>query len=155
MKILLACSRCGKSIERYPSKVSPHNFCSRKCLAEYSSRVKNPDGYKSLKDYENMSQNMVRLNKELNPTRMDFSIRAKLSMLRRGSGEGKTYTKSFGVHTHRIIAARMIGRELLPGEIVHHIDQNKRNNRPENLMIFRNQAEHAKWHKEHKGGDAT
>ena len=86
---------------------------------------------------------------------MDFSTKVKLRNSRLGTGQGKTYAKSFGIHTHRIVAARMLGRQLLPGEVVHHIDGNKRNNKPENLMIFENQAAHAIWHGEHKGGDAT
>lgn len=155
MKVNLMCARCGKEIEKYPSQVKPHNFCSRKCLAEYSSKQKNPQEYDSLKNYKNMSRHMAELNKELNPERMGFSTRAKLSMAKRGKGEGKTYTKSFGIHTHRIIAARNLGRKLLPGEVVHHIDGNKRNNNPKNLMVFSSQADHAKWHKEHGGGDAT
>lgn len=152
--IKTACARCGKEIEIYPCKIKPHNFCSRRCLAEYSSKTKNPDGYLKLKDYKNISKHMTELNIKLNPGRMTFSVRAKLSVARKGSGEGKTYAKSFGQHTHRMMAERMLGRKLLPGEVVHHIDGNKRNNRPGNLMVFKNQAEHAKWHKEHEGGDA-
>ena len=72
----------------------------------------------------------------------------------RGKGDGKSYTKSFGVHTHRKVAELKLGRQLKPGEVVHHIDGNKRNNHPDNLMIFESQAEHARWHGEHKGGDA-
>lgn len=101
-----------------------------------------------------MSRHMTVLNKQLNPDRMGFSTRAKLSMVRRGTGKGLSYTKSFGVHTHRIIAERILGRKLTPGEVVHHIDGNKRNNNPNNLQVFSSQADHARWHKEHEGGDA-
>jgi hypothetical protein len=44
------------------------------------------------------------------------------------------------------MAAQMLGRPLLSGEVVHHIDRDKRNNRPENLMVFASQKEHAAWH---------
>lgn len=101
-----------------------------------------------------MSQNMTRINVQMNPTRMDFPTRVKLRNSRLGKGQGKTYTKSFGVHTHRLVAARMLGRQLLSEEVVHHIDGNKRNNRPDNLMVFENQASHARWHGVHEGGDA-
>ena len=36
---------------------------------------------------------------------------------------------------HVIVAKEMLGRALLPGEIVHHIDGNKQNNQPENLHV--------------------
>lgn len=151
MKVKVACDMCGRIFHKYPSQLKRHNFCSRKCLADFSSADKNPKGYRALKNYENISRHMSDLNKKLNPDRMDFSTRAKLSMGRRGTGSGKSYPKSFGRHLHRTVAERMLGRTLLPGEVVHHIDGNKRNNNPNNLMVFKNQSEHAKWHAEHRG----
>lgn len=39
------------------------------------------------------------------------------------------------VYLHRIIAEQSIGRKLRVGEIVHHLDENKTNNSPENLVV--------------------
>lgn len=90
---------------------------------------------------------------------MTVDVRLKLRDAHMGTGENKTYTKVFGRHEHRFVAEWILGRELLPGEVVHHIDGDKRNNKTTNLMVFPSQAEHAAWHKEHdkehdKGGDA-
>lgn len=150
MKRELKYDFCGKRMYKYPSQIHRHNFCSRKCLADFSSREKNPEAYNDLKDYGNISEHMKQLNAVMNPSRMDFPTRAKLSVKRRGSGSGKSYAKSFGRHTHRMVAERMLGRKLKPGEVVHHIDGNKRNNAPENLMVFSSQSEHAKWHGLHR-----
>lgn len=92
---------------------------------------------------------MKTLNEELNPSRMTPEVKAKLRAAHLGTGKGKTYTKTYGRYTHRIVAEEMLGRPLKPGEVAHHIDRNKRNNNPENLMVFANQAEHAAWHKLH------
>ena len=39
----------------------------------------------------------------------------------------------------------VIGRPLQPGEVVHHIDENKGNNAPDNLMLT-TQSEHIREH---------
>lgn len=59
--------------------------------------------------------------------------------------EGKAYTKTRGRHTHRRAAEHKIGRPLHPGEIVHHLDGDKLNNHPDNLVVM-SQADHVRLH---------
>lgn len=120
------CVGCGKPIKHRPPSVQKRGrpFCSREC-------------------------HMKTLNAELNETRMTPDVKAKIRASRLGTGDGKTYTKTYGRHTHRIVAEQILGRPLRPGEVVHHINHDKRDNRPENLMVFASQAEHARWHKLH------
>lgn len=103
---------------------------------------------------------MKTLNEELNPGRMTPETREKLRNARLDSGAGVTYAKQYGRHEHRIVAEQLLGRELKPGEVVHHVDGDKRNNAPNNIMVFESQSEHMKWHLEHdprfaRGGDAV
>ena len=138
--IIFNCEYCGKEKSVYLSyyKKSKNHFCSREC-------------------------NLKNMNALLNPTRMTEATKSKIALSHMGTGGQKTYTKNKGVHTHRIVAEKMLGRKLSKGEIVHHMDGNKRNNDPINLKVFISQAEHAKWHIENDekyykfkkvGGDA-
>lgn len=47
---------------------------------------------------------------------------------------------------HRVVASQKLGRELLPTEVVHHKDENKLNNSPDNLMVFKTTADHTAYH---------
>lgn len=71
---------------------------------------------------------------------------AKRADALRGRGAGKGYVKRGGRHEHRVVAEEQLGRPLRPGEIVHHEDENKRNNAPGNLGVLPSQAEHARLH---------
>lgn len=71
------------------------------------------------------------------------SFRDKDSL--RYTGRRDNYVKLQGRHMHRVVAEEMLGRALLPGEIVHHKDGDKWNNAPENLEVM-TQAEHARIH---------
>jgi hypothetical protein len=56
-----------------------------------------------------------------------------------------TYRKLNGRHEHRVIAEQMLARPLNRNEIVHHIDGNKHNNDPSNLLVM-TQSEHVRLH---------
>lgn len=146
MKLKIECDMCGREIYRYKSLIKKHNFCSRKCLANFSNKKKNPARYKELKDYTNMGNTLREINKRLNPTRMTPETRAKLREAHLNTGEGKTYTKLYGIHEHRVVAENQLGRPLKKGEVVHHVDGDCRNNNPDNLLVLPSQKEHAALH---------
>lgn len=55
--------------------------------------------------------------------------------------------KGIVLYVHRLVAAEMLGRELLPGEQVHHRNGNRADNRPANLEIL-TAYEHAQRHRQ-------
>lgn len=50
------------------------------------------------------------------------------------------------VYLHVLIAEEQLGRYLFPEEVVHHIDGDKTNNDPTNLMVFHTKADHTSFH---------
>jgi hypothetical protein len=55
--------------------------------------------------------------------------------------------KKVNILQHREKAAEYIGRPLIDVEVVHHCNEIKSDNRPENLWVFACQADHARFHK--------
>lgn len=75
------------------------------------------------------------------------SKKANLIIIKKYRGTGtKWYVNEMGRHQHRIVMEKILGRKLRKGEIVHHKDGDKKNNRPSNLELCKKQADHASLH---------
>lgn len=64
----------------------------------------------------------------------------------RNRGSGKWYRKVGGKHEHRVLMEKKLGRKLLPSEIVHHKNRDKRSNEDDNLEVM-TRAEHIAEHR--------
>jgi hypothetical protein len=48
---------------------------------------------------------------------------------------------------HILVASKTLGRPLVKGEVVHHINFIRDDNRPENLFVFESNSRHISCHK--------
>lgn len=119
------CEVCGKHVVEYrgPKRLAEKEprFCSNKCVG-FSQRGENNPNYKNGK-----------------------------RVLKGGYigivSPGHPHVDSYGVVTeHRLVMEKIVGRFLTKEEVVHHKDKVRSNNKPDNLVLFENQAEHLKMH---------
>jgi hypothetical protein len=147
----LDCKRCGKPFKAYHSKIvrGRAKYCSKACadvellfkkgqhaspcteikkgvpLPEYirSKQIgKTPWNYKGF-TYNDQGYKLVHAPKH------------------------KYADKDGNVREHRIVVEKVIGRELHTFEVVHHINEIRDDNSIENLMVFRSNAAHLRYHR--------
>jgi YHS domain-containing protein len=116
------CLNCKLEFETYrsPSTTIP-KFCSLKCLGEFQKGENNP-AYTGGKHILKTGYYVI-----IKPDHPQCDTRGY-------------------VLEHRFVMECKLGRYLNKGECVHHIDGNKTNNDPSNLMLFKSQSEHIKYH---------
>ena len=130
-QVRVRCSLCGKPYQKTETRIHENNFCCREHLCSWNSR--------RMSEYN-------RLTNPMNQPGGVLESRIRRSRKLRGKGEGKAYRKLLGRHEHRQIVETLLGRSLKTGEVVHHLDGNKRNNDPENLVALPSQSVHCKAH---------
>lgn len=125
------CDYCGRSYKGYPGKPrGKRTFCGVMCRLKWLGE-----------------QNKTKRVNQKGGLTLEERAKIRKSRIDQTPVVHNTYAKVFGRHEHRIVAENMLGRDLVKGEVVHHINHNKRDNSPENLMVFKSQADHVFWEK--------
>lgn len=128
--MIKVCEVCGKEFKTFPCRVEKGHsrFCSRKC------RGVNDRSEKSLGEVDGFN------------TYVATSGYAKI-----------VFGRSSEQLLHVYFMEKHLGRKLVKNEHVHHINENKLDNRLENLLLVDNCGEHQKKHAEIRlkalGGD--
>ncbi len=149
MKKEYKCSSCGVPVFRYDCqlKVTKQICCSKKCVDDLkrNGSVTNC-AFCDTPFYRRFGE------QDLEKGRVNqFCSKECYSNHRILNAKKTTYLKFGSVHRHIIVAEIALGRSLNPGEIVHHIDEDKHNNNIENLAVLPDQKYHADVHFGKKG----
>lgn len=116
--VLRYCLTCGSGFHSRKGN-RQFKYCSKSCSSRSVSNI----------------EHCKKIAKETAPAR---------GAKQRGTGT-IGYIKYNGRHQHRLVAELILGRALLPSEVVHHKDENKHNNSPDNLEVL-TRAEHMRKH---------
>ncbi len=117
-KLLLICEQCG---DEFRCRRIAQRFCGSRCYG-YSRRGSNNPSWKGGRYID--GQGYVRLFDPSNP---------------------RAYAAGY-VFEHIVVLEAALGRQMLPGEVCHHIDGNRSNNQPLNLRVFPSTGAHSAFH---------
>lgn len=124
-KIRVKCLTCNKSFLKRPCELKKRNFCSRPCFWKYP-----PDWSKGESNYHWIGRFRMGYKKRYIGLRI----------------HGHPMADKHGrILEHRYIASQKLGRILERSEVVHHINHDYSDNRPENLKVM-SHSEHSKHH---------
>lgn len=149
------CQQCGNAFHSRKRGDRIVRFCSHSC---YSVSKKGKEAWNKgkpakwaignsfAKGHAPWNKGKKTWTKELNPRWKGGIYRTKNAYVFILSPSHPRANKRGYVGEHILVAESSLGRRLLKNEIVHHINEIKNDNRPENLLVFNNAAEHKRYH---------
>lgn len=148
----LVCDNCGKVYDSNQCG-KYHHFCCIECRRQGGKLVASSFSEDTRR---RAGERITKINKTV-LNKPEYIERGRQAKVKLRPAKSDTYLKYYHKHVHRLVAEQMLGRELLPGEVVHHIDGNKHNNDPSNLQVL-TRSEHIRLHQVNgklvKGGEA-
>jgi endogenous inhibitor of DNA gyrase (YacG/DUF329 family) len=134
-RLNLTCGHCGRPYQRTEAELrsKPSRFCSTVCL----------DAGRRVGRQATCERCGAPFYRKASETARWCSVACYRADR---AAHATSYTKIGQRHAHRVNAERLLGRPLQPGEIVHHLDENKRNPAPDNLEVLPSQRVHATLH---------
>lgn len=159
-RILTICKQCNKSFYTYQNRIRDNRgkFCSKKCFNKSKITSFNVRCKICRKTFKiTPSQIKKGGGKHCSKKCKGIGMRGENHPRWKGSTMQSGYiyiykpkhpyvTKNGYVFEHRLVFEKFLGRFLKPKEIIHHINENRSDNRLENLMYFENVGQHLKYH---------
>lgn len=139
--IKVKCINCGKDFYRLAGRPDS-KYCGSSCAIKYRYKKNKNLG----KELTKRAHEAVRSGVTKGDNHYKWNGGKRIS---RGYVLVGNYNN--GVREHIVIAEKKIGRKLLKNEVVHHINEDKRDNRPENLKVM-DRAKHTILHNRKKYG---
>ena len=152
-KVPFICPVCGITKYYKPGKIKNKKYCSHKCATTGKNNpmfgkkrpVHKPDcqcSFCKAKRGEYKGKNNPWSNQDRNGRNNPAFVNGKIKR----DNRWWIWNGKKRVLRSRYIAEQYLGRKLLKEEVIHHINENPSDDRPENLYLFPNRSEHARQH---------